>query len=252
MSSNPNYNVERSQKMIWYDFPFLIWMGLQLRMRIVPNDPHGIVWYYPDLPPDWQVESLRCLIDYRRNKTLQSLPLEALENNVAWVSLRCAWECSCCVFKQLSRFNGLLHNASPPLKMIAAVTCCTCRCCHNEIQEPGGPSKSSTVWQMCKKCTKCSGASKPFRPHRRAAGRWTMATLGALNAILWSRWKIGWPAYRWERMSLNGCQWPLVTWMCSTLPLFFVWTWFCSMKFLWLLIHVVIESYMFFKEMSCS
>ena len=32
------------------------------------------------------------------------------------------------------------------------------------------------------------------------------------------------PACRWERMSLNGCQWPLVTWMCSTLPLFFfVW-----------------------------
>eukprot|EP00434_Breviolum_minutum_P024758 symbB.v1.2.021866.t1/scaffold1883.1/size97200/5 len=34
-----------------------------------------------------QVESLRCLIDYRRNKTLQSLPLEALENNVACISL---------------------------------------------------------------------------------------------------------------------------------------------------------------------
>ena len=45
MSSNPNYNVERSQKMIWYDFPFLIWMGLQLRLRriIIPNDPNGIV-----------------------------------------------------------------------------------------------------------------------------------------------------------------------------------------------------------------
>lgn len=33
MSSNPNYNVERSQKMIWYDFPFLIWMGLTIAME---------------------------------------------------------------------------------------------------------------------------------------------------------------------------------------------------------------------------